>query len=125
LEAGVRRAFALGCVVIAGCSDARIDSAAGALSEVPSGRELIPAEWTVAEDTSPSGEITTVSLQLPAAKDIAGLMAGEAPRLALRCLDGKVAAFIDTRVSDSADEPDSSSSVEPIQIQLDSAPTCE
>jgi hypothetical protein len=119
----VHRVWVLGCVAIAGCSDRRIDSAAGVPSEVTSGRELIPAEWTVAEDTSASGEITTMSLQLPAAKDIAGLMAGEAPRLALRCLDGKVAAFIDTRVADTADEPDSS--VEPIPIQLDSAPTCE
>jgi hypothetical protein len=87
-----------------------------------SGRELIPAEWTIAEDTSASGEVTTFSLQLPSARDIGGLLDEEAPRLILRCLDGKVQAFIDTESSaDQPGAPDSQS----VQVQLDSAPACE
>jgi hypothetical protein len=74
-------------------------------------RELIPAEWTVAEDTSVTGDVTTVSLQLPAAKDISGLLETEEPRLVLRCMDGRVEGFIDIE--------------QPVSIQLDSAPACE
>jgi hypothetical protein len=66
------------------------------------GKELIPAEWTVAEDTSETGDVTTISLQLPSARHIGGLLDEEAPRLVLRCLDGRVQAFIDTE-SDSGE----------------------
>jgi hypothetical protein len=80
------------------------------------GKELIPAEWTVFEDTSATGEVTTASLQLPAAQDIEGLLDQEGPRLVLRCVDGKVQASIDTERSDS---------VASVAIQLDSVPACE
>jgi hypothetical protein len=87
--------------------------------------ELIPAEWTVAEDTSVTGDITTTSLQLPAARDIGGLLEDESPRLVLRCFAGKVEAFIDNQPSDADDASDSSSTFLPARIQLDSAPSCE
>jgi hypothetical protein len=131
----VRRVWLLaGLTLTLACSNGRADSAAQAASEdtMPSGslasahagRELIPAEWTIAEDTSTTGEVTTASLQLPAAREIAGLLDDESPRLVLRCFDGKVEAFIDTDPSDEG-QPDSSSTTEPVRIQLDSAPSCE
>lgn len=121
-----------GLTLTLACSNRRADSVAhaaaedtipsGSLASAQAGGELIPAEWTIAEDTSSTGEVTTTSLQLPAARDIAGLLDDEAPRLLLRCFDGKVEAFIDTDVSD---QTDSSSTTEPVRIQLDSAPSCE
>ena len=95
-----------------------------AACEPAAGKELIPAEWTVAEDTSVTGEVTTASLQLPSARDIDGLLEEEAPRLILRCLDGRVQAFIATESSPAqggAPAPDS----QMVQVQLDSAPACE
>jgi hypothetical protein len=90
--------------------------------EAGAGRELIPAEWTVAEDTSETGEVTTRSLQLPSAREIGGLADEEAPRLILRCVDGRVQAFIDMESSTGeAGAPDTQS----VQVQLDSAPACE
>jgi hypothetical protein len=86
--------------------------------------ELIPAEWTIAEDTSATGEVTTVSLQLPSARDIGGLLHEEAPRFMLRCLNGRVQAYIDTESLEA--EPDSAVVAgRLVQVQLDSAPTCE
>ena len=80
-------------------------------------RELIPAEWTVFEDTSAAGEVTTASLQLPAAQDIEGLVEQDSPRLVLRCVDGKVQASIDTEGSDTVGQR--------VEIQLDTVPACE
>jgi hypothetical protein len=120
LEASVRRGWPLAFLVLAGCSRASVETEARNV-EIASEKELIPAEWTIAEDTSATGEVTTTSLQLPSARHIGGLLEGEAPRLALRCLEGKVAVFIDTAASES----DSSSDAEPISIHLDSAPSCE
>jgi hypothetical protein len=123
---------ALGCY-LAACSrtDAGAipeDGAAYAPAEAQddrgAGRELIPAEWTIAEDTSATGEVTTVSVQLPSAREIGGLLDDDVPRLILRCLDGRVQAFIDTESAPSdadAPVPDSQS----VQVQLDSAPACE
>ena len=110
--------------LVAGCADRRTESAHG----TPDGRELIPAEWTVAEDTSQSGEVITVSVQLPTAKDIAGLMDDETPRLVLRCLDGTVAASIDIEDPEmfrSDMVQDSGTLAGPVHIALDSAPACE
>jgi hypothetical protein len=127
--------WVLGGVLVVGCSDGAVQSGVGAMppaasdraAEMQTTRELIPAEWTVYEDTAPNGEVTTASLQLPAARDIENLMDGDAPRLVLRCLDGKVAAFIDAEMQDSSmaqsdtlEEPAHS-----IEIRLDSAPGCE
>jgi hypothetical protein len=78
-------------------------------------KELIPAEWTVAEDTSAAGDVTTMSLQLPAARQISCLVADQQSRLVLRCVEHRVQAFIDTEQGDSSAVP----------IQLDSAPACE
>jgi hypothetical protein len=120
-----------GLASVLGCSHPRVGQAAGAPSEdavsegAVSNRELIPAEWTIAEDTSVTGDITTTSLQLPAAKEISGLLDDESPRLVLRCFDGKVEAFIDNQPSGSDSEPDSGSTLQPVRIQLDSAPSCE
>jgi hypothetical protein len=106
------------------CSDgeARDTRPAAADSGAPEdGIELIPAEWTVAEDTSTTGEVITASMQLPAAREIAGLMEQEGtPRLLLRCLNGKVAAFIDAPPPDIPDL-----AAEPVPVPLDSAPSCE
>jgi hypothetical protein len=93
-------------------------------------RELIPAEWTVGEDTSAAGEVTIASLQLPAAREIPGLVADEESRLVLRCIDHRVQAFLDTESPDSAaagTEPyqDSTVTADMVPIQLDSAPACE
>jgi hypothetical protein len=91
-------------------------------SRADPGRELIPAEWTVAEDTSETGDVTTVSLQLPSARDIGGLLEDEPARLILRCVDGRVEASIDAQPSaGSAGDP----AADRIQVQLDSAPACE
>jgi hypothetical protein len=89
-------------------------------------KEAIPAEWTVSEDTSVSGEITTTSLQLPAAKEIQGLAGEESPRLILRCLDGRVTAFIAAESTSSESQGDSAAvTSEPVPVELDSAPSCE
>lgn len=107
--------LAVGAGLLGACSPS---DAAGA------GREIIPAEWTVAEDTAATGEVTTVSLQLPSAREIGGLLDEDAPRLILRCVGGRMQAFIDT---DSAPRqgddlaPDS----QVVQVELDSAPSCE
>jgi hypothetical protein len=122
----VRRIWVLaGLASALGCSNSRVDADAAASPDVVSSGELIPAEWTVSEDTSVTGDITTTSLQLPAARDIAGLLDDQSPRLVLRCFDGKVAAFIDTQPLDADDAAGSSSTFEPVRIQLDSAPSCE
>lgn len=105
------------CLTLVACSPRGVESAAES-------KELIPAEWTIAEDTSATGDVTTASLQLPAAKDISGLLDEEEPRLVLRCIDGKVAAFIDTELANGA-TPDSGPTIQPVRIQLDSAPACE
>jgi hypothetical protein len=91
------------------------------------GKELIPAEWTVFEDTTATGEVTTASLQLPAAQDIEGLGDQDGPRLVLRCVDGKVHASIDTEGPDTVKAgPDSvSGQGQSVEIQLDSVPACE
>jgi hypothetical protein len=86
-------------------------------------REEIPAEWTVAEDTSAAGEVTTASLQLPAAKTIDGL-SNDRPRLILRCIDGRVAAFI-SGAAGTDDDSGPGPVQEPVPVQLDSAPPCE
>jgi hypothetical protein len=119
----VRRLYLLASVAVASaCSNGGRETAAAAGEGSAAGTvELIPAEWTVAEDTASNGDVTTVSLQLPAARDIGGLIKDESPRLILRCLDGRVAAYIE---ADPLAEPDSSGS-EPARIQLDSAPSCE
>lgn len=91
------------------------------------GQELIPAEWTVFEDTAETGEVMTASLQLPAAKDIEGLLEDETPRLVLRCVDGRLKASIDTESGDTVEATSDSAglSVQTVPIQLDSAPACE
>jgi hypothetical protein len=134
-EGRVRFSWLLGGLLILGCSDGAIQSGTGDLppassdpvAEPQSGRELIPAEWTVYEDTASSGEVTTASLQLPAAKDIEGMTNGEPPRLVLRCLEGKVAAFIDAGLPDSgtAQLDSLGEHSQAVPIRLDSAPGCE
>jgi hypothetical protein len=106
-----------------------LDMATAAIPDSAAGQEAneaIPAEWTVSEDTSATGDVTTTSLQLPAAKEIQGLSGEESPRLILRCLDGRVAAFIAAE-STSSDLQDDSAAVtaEPVPVELDSAPSCE
>jgi hypothetical protein len=105
------------------CSERAVDSGQGSAA----GNELIPAEWTVFEDTSRTGEVITASLQLPAAKDIEGLLEGEAPRLILRCVDGKVEASIDREPAATAEARSDSTAVSErtVRIELDSAPACE
>jgi hypothetical protein len=117
MEEPVRRLSLLAWLFTAGaCADRTADQAP--LSDQA---ELIPAEWTVAEDTALNGEVVTASLQLPAARDIAGLLKDESPRVILRCVAGKVAVYLET---DSSAEPDSiGTSLVP--IQLDSTPSCE
>jgi hypothetical protein len=102
----VRTSLLLAGLVLGGCSQ-RLDSDSAS-------KELIPAEWTIAEDTSSSGEVTTASLQLPAAKEISGLENEVESRLVLRCIDHRVRAFI-------AAEPEDSGS----PIELDSVPACD
>jgi hypothetical protein len=101
--------------------------ASGAAQPSAGGEELVPAEWTVFEDTSGAGEVMTASLQLPAAKDIEGLLDGEGPRLILRCVDGQVEASIETEAADPGEAGSDSSAVpgQTVRIQLDSAPACE
>jgi hypothetical protein len=128
MEEPVRRLLLLGWLVAAGaCASGSADSAMsgdeaspGPGSSAPA-MELIPAEWTVAEDTSASGEVITASLQLPAARDIAGLLQDESPRLLLRCVGGRVAVFLETDPLAEADSMDTNQ----VLIQLDSAPSCE
>jgi hypothetical protein len=89
-------------------------------------QEAIPAEWTVAEDTAATGDITTTSLQLPTAKDIDGFPGEEPPRLILRCLEGRVAAFIAPESNNSGSQDDTAGVVpDLVPVQLDSAPACE
>jgi hypothetical protein len=121
----VGRVWMVTVVAAAACSSGGLDSAAQDDAGAEVGRELIPAEWTVAEDTSSTGEVTTASLQLPAARDIAGLLQDESPRLVLRCLEGRVAAFIDTDPVDGAGISDSGLRLQPVPIELDAAPLCE
>lgn len=124
--------------VLLACTDAAVDSgaklpavdvlsSAGAGDPSPGGKELIPAEWTVFEDTSTTGEVTTASLQLPAAQDIEGLLDTEGSRLVLRCVDGKVQASIETESPDTAAAAPDSALTEgkSVAIQLDSVPACE
>jgi hypothetical protein len=130
----VRCAWMVVCVAVVGCSNGRAGSrplsmSSSALpdtSSSPHEREVIPAEWTVSEDTSATGEITTASLQLPAAKEIHGLAGEQSPRLILRCLDGRVAAFIAPESTDTDVQSDSLP-VTPdlVRVDLDSAPSCE
>jgi hypothetical protein len=125
-EPVVRVWWAAGACFVLACSG--IDT--GRLPEEGSpergpGKELIPAEWTIAEDTAVTGEITTLSLQLPSARDIGELLDDEPPRLILRCLDGRIAAFIDTESSIRAAASTPASDTELVQVQLDSAPACE
>jgi hypothetical protein len=132
----VRRVWFLAWLPVLACSNGSVESGirhfppgSATVSEaagVP-GDELIPAEWTVSEDTSESGEVITASVQLPAAKEIEGLLVDETSRLVLRCVNGKVEASIDTDVADAAEPgPDSSSTHgRTVRIQLDSAPPCE
>jgi hypothetical protein len=115
--------------VASGVRTVAVDSsaAAGAGPTGEPGQELIPAEWTVFEDTSEIGEVITASLQLPAAKDIEGLLRDEAPRLLLRCVDGKVEASIDPRSGDPVESGPDSFGMDSgtVTIELDSAPACE
>jgi hypothetical protein len=130
----VRSLWPLAWVAVLACSGGATGSPAvmtsSALQDtalVPSEtREAIPAEWTVAEDTSATGDITTVSLQLPMAKDIAGFPGEEPPRLILRCIQGRVAAFIAPESNSSGPQDDTASMVaDLVPVQLDSAPACE
>lgn len=104
------------------------DSSVGQSVElVTAGREWIPAEWTVAEDTSETGDVITESLQLPAAKSIGGLLEAEDPQLVLRCVDGTVEAYIVTESPEAvgADLDSTATGGQLAQIQLDSPPKCE
>ena len=110
-------------LMLAACSPRRLD-------ERSASKELIPAEWTVAEDTSATGDVLTTSVQLPAAREIAGLIPNEPPRLVLRCIDHRMQAFIDTGLVDGLTPADSTgflADTDPrmIPIELDSAPACE
>lgn len=133
----MRRVWLLAWLAMVACSDRTAESgvrglAAGSSPAAPSqanglGKESIPAEWTIAEDTSRTGEVTTASLQLPNAKGIEGLLDDEAPRLVLRCLDGRVEASIDMELSDTLESAADSNEAQArtVRIQLDSAPPCE
>jgi hypothetical protein len=128
----VRSAWPLSWILVIACSGggrntATPTAAVADSAKTPGGRrEAIPAEWTVAEDTSATGEITTASLQLPLARDIEGMPGTEPPRLVLRCLDGRVAAFIAPE-STGTDLDDETTGRGPdlVAVQLDSAPSCE
>jgi hypothetical protein len=122
MEEPVRRLSLLAWLFTAGaCADGNADQVPLSVDA-----ELIPAEWTVAEDTALNGAVVTTSLQLPAARDIAGLLKEESPRVILRCVGGKVAVYLET---DPSAEPDStgadSTGAGQVPIQLDSAPSCE
>jgi hypothetical protein len=113
----VRRLSLLSWLVTAGaCADGRADQAL-----LRDTAELIPAEWTVAEDTTLNGEVVTTSVQLPAAREIPGLLPDESPRLILRCVAGKVTAYLETDAEAAVD----STGAGQVAIQLDSAPSCE
>jgi hypothetical protein len=119
----VRSVALLACLLLASCSPRRVD-------EPSVSKELIPAEWTVAEDTLVTGDVLTTSVQLPAAREISGLAADEPARLVLRCIDHRMKAFIDTGMVDSVTVADSTgfpadTSPRMIPIELDSAPACE
>lgn len=105
------------------CSDGEVSSE----HAIAGGNERVPAEWTVFEDTSRAGEVTTASLQLPAAKDIPGLLEGEGSRLILRCVDGQIQAAIETEPADPDETGEGRAAVpgQTVTIQLDSAPACE
>ena len=122
----------LALVVVLGCSREKVPSsvivgsAQGRADSTEPNRddqEAVPAEWTAAEDTAANGEVTTASVQLPTSRTIDGLPADQATRLILQCLNGRVAAFIAS--SDEDAEGDSIPSPAPVQVQLDSAPSCE
>ena len=124
MEEAVHRLYLLVSLAVAtACADQGRDTAAAVAGDGPAAgtAELIPAEWTVAEDTASNGDVTTASVQLPAARDIGGLIKDESPRLILRCLGGRVAAYIEANPLAAPD----SSGTEPTPIQLDSAPSCE
>jgi hypothetical protein len=130
----VRSLWPLALITVMACSGSATGSkaviASSALPDTALGHseagEAIPAEWTVAEDTSAAGDITTTSLQLPMAKEIEGLPGQEPPRLILRCLDGRVAAFIAPESDTSASQDDTARVVaDLVPVQLDSAPSCE
>jgi len=130
----VRHLWLLAWLPVSACSDRAVESAARSVppdslagQTVVMGKELIPAEWTVSEDTAATGDVTTASLQLPMAKDIQGLLDSEGSRLVLRCVDGKVEASIDTESADSveAGQDSASGQGQTVPIQLDSAPACE
>jgi hypothetical protein len=130
----VRSLWPLAWVAVLACSSGATGSTAViASSALPDTalvssetREAIPAEWTVAEDTSATGDITTASLQLPTAKDIAGFPGEESPRFILRCIQGRVAAFIAPESNDSGPQDDPAGVVaDLVPVQLDSAPACE
>jgi hypothetical protein len=116
MEKAVHRLSLLAWLVTAGaCADS------AATVRLSDSAELIPAEWTVAEDTAPDGVVITASLQLPAAREIAGLLKNESPRVILRCIGGKVAVYLETDFSAGAD----SAAHTQVPIQLDSVPACE
>lgn len=124
----MRSVSALAVVLVVACSDGEAHSRAiltsaqvfpDSATDATAGKEAVPAEWTVAEDTAASGEITTASVQLPTSRAIEGLPGTQPSRLILRCLNGRVAAFI------SGAEMDSSTSAALVSVELDSAPPCE
>jgi hypothetical protein len=119
----VQRSSLLTLLLITACTRESSELPESEVSDMTSGQESIPAEWTVAEDTSETGQITTSSLQLPTARDIEGLLDGAPPRLVLRCLDQRVTAFIDVESADSSGSPQASA--EPVLIRMDDAPRCE
>ena len=128
----MRSLSALAVVLVVACSDGELHSRATLASaqalpdsgtDATGDKEAVPAEWTVAEDTAASGEITTASVQLPSSRAIEGLPNTEPSRLILRCLNGRVAAFI--AAADSGRGTDSSTSAAPVRVELDSAPPCE
>jgi hypothetical protein len=128
----VRSLSAWAVVLVVGCSGGELDSRATLASaqalpdsglQIPADSEALPAEWTVAEDTAANGEVTTASVQLPASRTIEGLPGSSSTRLILRCLDGRVAAFI--AASDSGSDTDSITMATSVRVELDSAPSCE
>lgn len=133
----MRRVWLLAGLAVLACTDRAADSGAKLLpvDSLPAAtgrtnlveQELIPAEWTVFEDTSETGEVTTASMQLPAAKEIEDLLDEGGPRLVLRCVDRKVQASIDIEPTHGIEPaPDSGwVQAQTVEIQLDSAPPCE
>jgi hypothetical protein len=123
-EHTVRRMLgAVGLLVAVACSKAPTTSGTRLLAGTPQdtvvSEESIPAEWKVAEDTSHSGLVTTASVQLPAAREIEGLIEGDEPELALRCVNGQVTAYIVVAGDETGD------STQSVPIELDEAPACE